>query len=136
MDEPRTDQATDVMDLTQLTRAFFEEERRGPEVAAKFFERVLAADLCYRRADAVMGKAAFIQGLQDVGPGDTQELTSEIREVGVAGDWGFVEEMVTFKGIRGGRRIDGQFQNLRVFERTEDGWSCLVWFNRPYESRQ
>jgi hypothetical protein len=30
----------------------------------------------------------------------------------------------------------GRFQNLKVFERTEDGWRCLSWFNRCYEGRE
>jgi ketosteroid isomerase-like protein len=121
----------DVAELTRLNHEFTEHERQGAS-GAEFFSRVLADDLCFRRANgAAVDKPTFLQGLED--PGNTsEELTSEVREVGVAGDWALAEVIVRLVGTRGGRAVDGTFQNVRVFQRTEDGWRCAVWFNRRY----
>jgi hypothetical protein len=121
----------DIAELTGLNHEFTEHERQGAG-GAEFFSHVLADDLCFRRANlTVADKAAFLQGLEH--PGNTNEiLTSEVRQVGVMGDWALAEVIVRLVGTRGGRPVDGTFQNIRVFQRTEDGWKCAVWFNRPY----
>jgi ketosteroid isomerase-like protein len=77
----------------------------------------------------VADKAAFLQGLKD--PANTsEELSSEVKQVGVIGDWALAEVTVRLVGSRGGRPVDGTFQNIRIFQRTDDGWKCGVWFNR------
>jgi hypothetical protein len=121
--------AADVAELTRLNLEFTEQERRGPG-GVSFFSQTLADDLCFRRANGtVVDKTAYLEGLAD--PGNTnEELTSKVREVGVVGKWALADVVVRLRGTRGGRPVDGTFENLRVFERTKDGWRCLLWFNR------
>ena len=40
------------------------------------------------------------------------------------------EVVVTLAGARGGRPVEGNFRNLRMFERQPDGWRCVMWFNK------
>lgn len=119
----------DMAELTRLNEEFTEQERRGA-AGVDFFSDALADDLCFRRASGkVVDKQAYLEGLKD--PENTNDvLTSEIAQVGVVEDWALVEVAVRLKGTRGGVAVDGTFNNLRVFERTSNGWKCVLWFNR------
>jgi ketosteroid isomerase-like protein len=122
-------------ELLRLNLEITEQERRGAD-GAGFFGDVLDDRLCFRRGDgSTIGKDEFLSGLGD--PSNVSEtLTTTIRQVQVLGDQAFVEAWVYLKGARGGRRIDGEFRNLRFFERTSDGaWRCVMWFNKPVQSR-
>jgi ketosteroid isomerase-like protein len=46
-------------------------------------------------------------------------------------DQALVEVWVYLRGARGGHPVDATFRNLRFFERKDDGWRCVMWFNKP-----
>jgi len=116
-----------VAELVELNRAFATAEL-APD--AGFFRRYLADDLQFRRAGGtVVDKTAF---LKDLGaPGNTTERLDpgDIEVLLFKEDLALCSMVVRFKGVRGGKPVDGVFRNTRVFTRIDQVWKCALWFN-------
>jgi hypothetical protein len=125
--------STDVAKLAEMNLRFGEEERRGAR-GEQFFEDGLDSSLRFRRGDgSVATKESFLKGLQD--PSNTNELlTTEIVQIQVLGEQAFVEAHVRFKGSRKRKPVEGVFRNLRLFEKRENRWRCVMWFNKKIGS--
>jgi hypothetical protein len=119
--------------LAKLNRELTKEEKRGAD-GSEFFRQLLDERLVLIRADgSTVDKDGFLAGLADA-KNVSEVLTTQIRQVSVMADQAFVEALVRLKGIRGGKPVDGSFRNLRLFERHDDGWRCVMWFNKRLDS--
>jgi hypothetical protein len=119
----------DLAALAELNVRFGEEERRGAAGRA-FFEQALDASFRFRRGDgSVVDRDRFLEGLADAAS-STELLETEVVQVQVLGEQAFVEALVRFEGRRGGKPAQGVFRNLRLFERAEGRWRCVMWFNK------
>jgi ketosteroid isomerase-like protein len=123
-----TAEESEAAKLLQLNLDITEAERSADQ---PFFADMLDDRLCFRRGDgSTVGKQEFLDALGD-SRNESKVLTTTIRQVQVLDDQAFVEAWVYLKGSRGGREVDGTFRNLRFFERTDDRWRCVMWFNKP-----
>lgn len=118
-----------------LNRSFGEAEKE-PEAGEKFFRKVLAEKLKFRRAGGPepIGKADFLRGVRSR-DNETEEIhSSNIEVLDYSEDLVLVSLLVRLKGKRGGNVIDGTFRNTRVFVRDPAEWRCALWFNTPAET--
>jgi ketosteroid isomerase-like protein len=116
-----------VAELTELNRTFASAEFAGD---AKFFQRHLADDLKFRRASGkVVDKPTFLSDLE--APGNTNERldASDIEVLPFDNDLALCSSVVRFKGVRGGKPVEGMFRNTRVFTKIAGVWQCALWFN-------
>lgn len=114
-------------DLIALNKAFAAAEFAAD---ADFFKRHLADHLQFRRASGARAdKTTF---LNDLGtPGNTNEHleAGDIEVLLFGGDLALCSLVVRFKGVRGGKHVDGAFRNTRVFTKIDGIWKCALWFN-------
>jgi hypothetical protein len=115
--------------LMELNRELTEQEKRGA-AGREFFRKLLDERFSFIRTDgSTVDKDGFLIGLADAG-NTSEVLTTQIRQVRVMGSQAFVEALVHLKGTRSGQPIEGTFRNLRLFERRDEDWCCVMWLNR------
>ena len=124
------DYADDLERLLELNLELGRHEQRSADGRVDL-EGLLDERFTFRRGDgSIADRQEFLDGLAD--PGNRSDvLTTDVRQVQVLGDQAFVEAWVYLRGTRRGKPVDGTFRNLRLFQRTDDGWRCVMWFNRP-----
>lgn len=99
-----------------------------------YFERVLSADLEFRRADgSVVNKQKFIEQLADHAYEYVEP--SDIRST-VLGTMAVVTLVVRAAGTAGGKPFRGVYRNIRLFSRskTDDSWELERWYDVQIES--
>jgi hypothetical protein len=116
-----------VAELTGLNADFARAEFAAD---VEFFRCYLADGLRFRRASGkTVDKITF---LKDLGiPENTNERidAKEIEVLPYGLDIAVCSMIVDFKGIRGGKPMEGLYRNTRVFVRSEGLWKCVLWFN-------
>jgi hypothetical protein len=121
----------DEQKLKELNEQFAEAEKNRDE---RFFRRVLANGLRFRRADgSEAGKGDYIEALKD--PRNTYD-SLESRDIEVIvfdGRTALVSLRVAARGTRSGAPFEGSFRNTRLFVRQRGSWKCAVWFNSREE---
>lgn len=114
--------------LTKLNREMTKQEKLGAK-GRPFFQEVLDDRFSLIRADGTTAdKEQFLVGLVDSG-NVSEVLTTQVRQVRVMDGQAFVEALVRLRGTRGGKPAAGKFRNLRLFEQSDAGWRCVMWFN-------
>jgi hypothetical protein len=121
--------SSDVEKLASLNAQVSAAER---DLDAKVLSTVLGENFRFRRADpagTVVDRDQFLTALAD--PGNRNDLlTSVIESIDVRGAQAVVVAMVTFSGLRNSKPTSGLFRNIRLFDRTGDGWRLVMWFNK------
>ena len=108
------------MDETELVRINKQIGEAEQEADETFLRRVLADELVFRRASGkVVSKEVFLADL----PNNKFERVPENINVT------FDEERKTALVSLVVHALGSEFKNLRVFQRREAGWQCIVWFN-------
>jgi len=107
----------DEENLKELNERIGKAESEGDE---EFLREVLADELVFRRASGkVVTKEEF---LAEVQKNKFERKSSEIKVVlNKDKELALVTLLVEAQGSK--------IRNLRVFERNEKGWQCIVWFN-------
>ena len=116
-----------VAELIALNKAFATAEFAAD---TEFFKRHLADELRFRRASGtVVDKATFLKDL--VTPGNTNERLEPdgIEVLLFKADLALCSLVIRFKGVRGGKHVDGAFRNTRMFTKIDGFWKCALWFN-------
>jgi len=108
---------------TNMSIALWEQQR--DEDSIKHLDRVLSANLVFRRANkSVVGKADFMAGL--AGPSPFEERHSEHATVDILGDRAVVTVTVVATKKSGSEE---RYRNLRIFVRRDEQWQLEFWFN-------
>jgi hypothetical protein len=86
----------------------------------KFLSEKLSDRLIFKRADeSIATKAEFLAKVPDNKyPRRSRDITIILNR---QNDLALVTLVIEAKG--------DEIRNLRVFERNENGWQCIVWFN-------
>lgn len=102
------------------------EKTKKPELVSD----ILSDDLIFRRANGLITlKGQFLADLVKLGD-STERLDAEGIEISVYETTAVVSLVVHMKGIRDNKPAEGSFRNIRVFERTPEGWKLQMWFNK------
>ncbi len=120
--------------VIELNKAF-----ATAELAAdvEFFRRYLADDLKFRRASGtVVDKTTFLKDLGASGNTTERLEPGDIEVLLFNENLALCSTAVLFKGLRGGKPVDGVFRNTRVFMRLEHMWKCAIWFNTKESQMQ
>ena len=114
-------------ELMELNKAFATAEFAAD---AEFFRHYLADDLQFRRASGiVVDKTTFLKDLGAPGNANERLEPGDIEVLLFSEDLALCSLVVRFKGVRGGKPVDGMFRNTRVFTMIERVWKCALWFN-------
>lgn len=114
----------DIDVLTKLNIQIGQTETVGDAASQAWFEGVLAPKLAFRRADLKTfdDRSAFIG---KVAPSAARETV--VQSIDVHGSAAFVRCVVTVRAAGG----DKSYRNLRLFVRSDAGWTLLGWANEP-----
>jgi hypothetical protein len=113
--------------LKELNERFAEAEKNRDE---RFFRRVLAKDLKFRRANgSQINKDDYLAALKD--PKNTYDVleSSDVETIVFDGRTALVSLRVAAHGTRSGKPFEGSFRNTRLFVKQRGNWRCAVWFN-------
>lgn len=115
--------------LIELNTQIGEAEMRHNDEDVAFLVQVLSDDLIFRRANGqIVRKKEFLWDL--IQPENTFDyLIPENVEPKVFEDTAVVSLLVRAKGKRGEAGFEGVYRNLRLFQKREGEWRCVVWFN-------
>lgn len=122
--------ASDERRLVRLNEQLADAERTKDTA---YFERVLSADLEFRRADgSVVTKQQFIDQLADRAYEYDEPL--DVRAT-VLGTLAVVTLVVRAAGTTGTKSFRGVYRNIRLFRRakTDDSWELARWYNDRIE---
>jgi hypothetical protein len=123
-----------VQELISLNKQIGEAERTAGAQGADFLKRVLSDNLRFRRANGtIVDKAIYFDDLTKPGNA-TDELQSTDIVPTIYGKLAVVELLVAMKGMRGGKKLDGAFRNIRIFldePEKQPRWQLHSWFNVP-----
>ncbi len=113
-------------ELESLNRNVAEWEQRRDAEAKQELDACLSADLVFRRADGtVVGKPAFMRGLE----GESPFSRRESRDVTVMVMGARALVTLTVLATSKGDGTTSRYRNVRVFFRREGRWLLEVWFN-------
>jgi hypothetical protein len=122
--------------LIDVNVGFSDRERFPRSDNKEWFTTHLAEDLVFRRASgAVTDRSGYLEGLMTA-ENTTDHIEAAITSVEIAGRHAAVEAVVALKGTRGGKVVDGQFHNRRMFVLDSgDRWRCVGWWNDAIPDR-
>jgi len=119
----------EVRELITLNQRIGEAERTKDE---QFLKSVLSENLRFRRANGtIVDKAIYIVDLMKP-ENTTDDLHSDDIVPRIHGNVAVVELSVKVKGMRGGKKLDCAFRNIRIFLREpakQPQWQLHSWFN-------
>ena len=124
-----TDGSAEQRAVAKICEEMIKEENKGA-AAGRYFEDLLADDLCFRRATGEMvGKAAFIGALEPNAQNSKRSLDGSV-EVHIYGAVAVasLRIAVTPASDAASRKL---FRNIRIFQRASPGgnWKVHMWFN-------
>jgi hypothetical protein len=117
----------DMRTLIALNDELTDAELRGDRERLR---ALLDPQLRFRRSDGeTVDLERFLAALAS--PGDQNDLLqAEIESLDVLEDQAVVIAAVRFRGTRNGVAVEGVFRNVRLFDRTANGWRLAMWFNK------
>jgi Domain of unknown function (DUF4440) len=113
--------------LIQLNMEFADREKQRDK---RFFERILANGMTFRRADGSrVEKDAYLDALED--PANTYDMleSDDIEAIVFDSRTALVSLRVDARGKRNDKPFEGGFRNTRLFVKQRGHWKCAVWFN-------
>jgi len=117
----------DEKELSRLNEDFGDAEKQKDE---RFFRRVLAKGLTFRRADGSrVGKDEYLKALVDPSTSYERLEASDVEAIAFDKRTALVSLRVDAKGTRSGASFEGSFRNTRLFVKERGSWRCAVWFN-------
>ena len=119
------------MELKELNEKFGEAEKAKD---LSFFEQYMSDNMIFRRAapGVIDTKEIFLRKLDDP---DLiyKSISTKVTNVAETGSHAIVRAIVAVDMVNHGDAIQGSFDNLRVFEKSQGDWKLLMWFNRKLE---
>jgi Domain of unknown function (DUF4440) len=113
--------------LRELNKEFADREKQRDK---RFFERVLAKGMTFRRADGSrVEKDKYLEAL--VSLDNTYDMLNgnDIEAIVFDSRTALVSLRVDARGKRDNKPFDGSFRNTRLFVKQRGHWKCAVWFN-------